>query len=88
MKNIITLFILVVLTNQNILAKNVEKRLKVTSISLDSEKKLYRVSFYSMAGVYWADSSKIECLKKSIHSKKKATLTYDVHSLVISKCEF
>ena len=58
----------------------------VTKIRLNNEKKLYEISFTLAAGIYKSDKEFVECLQKSLATKKPAKVTYQAMGLKITKC--
>lgn len=80
---ILALFSLSAMASTNTLTEN----FVVTKISLNHEKKYYEVSFVLMAGVYKADKEFVNCLQKSLESKKPAKVTYEAMGLKLTKCD-
>ncbi len=77
---------LAILVTNNTFAQVVEKEFKVTAAHWEASKKMYRLTVAEKAGVYWAEKKDLNCIKSSIHSKKKVRLKFNVQNLRVEKC--
>ena len=68
-------------------AKNITKKMRVNNLQWDDARSLFRLEIHGHAGAYFADKKHLECLKKSALEKKEVNISYDVHKLLVSKCQ-
>lgn len=67
-------------------AMNLVKKMQVTRIKYNEEKKNYDVSFQIKSGIYHADESQLKCLQKSIENKSEVNIEFEAMGLKIIKC--
>ncbi len=84
MKLILIALALIVSTNS--WAMNLTKKLQVTKIRFNEEKKNYDVSFQIRSGIYHADESHLKCLQSSIEKKVEVSVEFEAMGLKIVKC--
>lgn len=84
MKNL--LIVLTIIVSSNSWAMNLTKKLQVTRIKFNEEKKNYDVSFQVRSGVYHSDKSHIKCLQSSIEKKVEVNVEFEAMGLKIVKC--
>jgi hypothetical protein len=63
------------------------EELLVRSVKWNENKKMYRVSFYEKAGIYYSPKKNIKCLTKSIQKTKPVTIRYNLKSLIVKECK-
>jgi predicted transglutaminase-like protease len=82
----VILIALALMTSTNIWAMNLTKKLQVTKIKFNEEKKNYDVSFQIRSGIYHADESHLKCLQSSIEKKVEVNVEFEAMGLKIVKC--
>lgn len=72
------LFANVALTSEDVL---------VERLKWDDAEKMYRLSLYGKAGVYYSEKDNLKCVKRSLRDNKKIQITYDLKSLILKSCD-
>jgi len=80
------LITLALTVSSNSWAMNLTKKLQVTRIKFNEEKKNYDVSFQIRSGIYHADESHLKCLQASIEKKIEVNVEFEAMGLKIVKC--
>lgn len=82
----LTLIALALTLSSNSWAITLTKKLQVTRIHFNEEKKNYDVSFQIRSGIYHADESHLKCLQSSIEKKMEVNVEFEAMGLKIVKC--
>lgn len=69
------------------MASIINEEVLVERIKLDNKKKIYRVSLYGKAGVYYSSDKNLDCLKLSIQKNQKVFISYNTKGLMLIKCK-
>lgn len=62
------------------------KKLTVTAIIFNQDKKYYDLEFKVEAGIYHADEALLSCLQKSLQKQIAVSITYQPMGLKLLKC--
>ena len=80
------LIALAFIVSTNSWGMNFTKKLQVTKIKFNEEKKNYDVSFQIRSGIYHADESHLKCLQSSVEKKVEVNVEFEAMGLKIVKC--
>ena len=86
MSNVVFIFLLFIQIAK-IPASPLEEEVTVKRIKWNQQKKLYRLTFYKKAGVYYSDPIHLDCLKKSLRKNKAIHVSYNSKDLTLLKCK-
>jgi len=85
MKYLLT--IIFIFLSFTIMAKNLEGKLTVSTLTFDKVKDNYRVSFIEKAAFYRADKKIFPCLEISLKERKAILISYDPRKMTIESCK-
>lgn len=77
---------IVLISILNLFAGEIEEKLTVTSIGLNNQKNMYRITFREKAAFYKSEIRWFKCLQYSARTNLKINVFYDPISMRIKNC--
>ncbi len=67
-------------------AANISDNVVVKRLKWDSDKKMYRLTLYGKAGLYYSSNLYLKCIGNSLRNNKEILISYDAKKLIINNC--